>query len=143
MSEVFTLSRQVEFNHCDPAGIVFYPRYFEMISAVQERFFADALGASWADMTPAGFGTPMGEINVRFAAPSRLGDRLDFTLEIARLGGASAELAITCHSAGELRFTCRATIVHVSLAETKSARWPEALRGKMTAYLQDQRKKTA
>jgi 4-hydroxybenzoyl-CoA thioesterase len=20
----------IEFNHCDPAGIVFYPRYFEM-----------------------------------------------------------------------------------------------------------------
>ena len=34
MSDTFTIRRQVEFNHCDPAGIVFYPRYFEMISAV-------------------------------------------------------------------------------------------------------------
>lgn len=82
MSAIFKLSRQVEFNHCDAAGIVFYPRYFEMIAAVQERFFADALGASWAEMTPAGLGTPMGEITVRFSNPSRLGDMLDFALVV-------------------------------------------------------------
>lgn len=143
MSEVFSLKRQVEFNHCDPAGIVFYPRYFEMISAVQERFFADACGMSWAEMTANNFGTPMGEINVRFSAPSRLGDILDFSLGIDRLGGASADLTITCTCDDELRFTCHATIVHVSLSQTKSTRWPEALRGAMTAYLQDKRKKTA
>lgn len=32
---------QIEFNHCDPAGIVFYPRYFEMVNSVIENFFAD------------------------------------------------------------------------------------------------------
>ena len=31
----------IEFNHCDPAGIVFYPRYFEMTNSVVENFFAD------------------------------------------------------------------------------------------------------
>ncbi|MFD1807906.1 hypothetical protein ACFSHQ_06310 [Gemmobacter lanyuensis] len=29
---------QIEFNHCDPAGIVFYPRYFEMTNSVIENF---------------------------------------------------------------------------------------------------------
>ena len=30
----FTTQRKVRFQHCDPAGIVFYPRYFEMINSV-------------------------------------------------------------------------------------------------------------
>ena len=28
----FTAEMTVAFRHCDPAGIVFYPRYFEMIN---------------------------------------------------------------------------------------------------------------
>ena len=39
---------QIEFNHCDPAGIVFYPRYFEMTNSVVENFFADVVGRSFA-----------------------------------------------------------------------------------------------
>ena len=27
----------IEFNHCDPAGIVFYPRYFEMWGCLMAR----------------------------------------------------------------------------------------------------------
>ena len=47
MTERFVLSRQIEFNHCDPAGMVFYPRYFEMISATVERFLADEIDYGW------------------------------------------------------------------------------------------------
>ena len=36
----------IEFNHCDPAGIVFYPRYFEMTNHVCENFFREAVGVS-------------------------------------------------------------------------------------------------
>ena len=30
----FIAQRKVRFQHCDPAGIVFYPRYFEMLNSV-------------------------------------------------------------------------------------------------------------
>lgn len=143
MSAIFKLSRQVEFNHCDAAGIVFYPRYFEMIAAVQERFFADALGASWAEMTPAGLGTPMGEITVRFSNPSRLGDMLDFALVVPRIGTASAGLDITCHSGGELRFSCNATVVYAAFDTGRSLPWPADLRTKLIEFLPEDRKKTA
>ncbi len=46
----YTKTIQIEFNHCDPAGIVFYPRYFEMTSAVVENFLADEIGRSFAQM---------------------------------------------------------------------------------------------
>ncbi|MBU9698933.1 hypothetical protein GU927_013865 [Rhodobacteraceae bacterium HSP-20] len=37
----------MEFNRCDPAGIVFYPRYFEMMNSVIENFFREALDYSF------------------------------------------------------------------------------------------------
>ena len=36
----------VRFGHCDAAGWVFYPRYFEMISDFVEDWFEDGLAAS-------------------------------------------------------------------------------------------------
>ena len=44
----------VEFNHCDPAGIVFYPRYFEMVNSVVENFFLEDVGYSFARMMAEG-----------------------------------------------------------------------------------------
>ena len=66
---------QIEFNHCDPAGIVFYPRYFEMTNSVVENFFADVLDCSFARMMEERGGVPTARIEVNFHAPSRLGKR--------------------------------------------------------------------
>ncbi|MGY9047900.1 hypothetical protein P775_13100 [Puniceibacterium antarcticum] len=137
MSEVFTIRRQVEFNHCDPAGIVFYPRYFEMISALVERFFADGMCFGWAEMgrTDGGMGTPMGDIHVRFQNPSRLEDWLDLSLAVKRLGRASVSFDITCVCKSQARFNCEATVVYASLVGAKAAPWPDALRADMIRYL--------
>lgn len=137
MSQIFRLTRKVEFNHCDPAGMVFYPRYFEMISATIERFLADAIEYSWSDMGvfSGGFGTPMGRIEVRFANPSYLGEDLDFDLSITRLGRASATFAIRCSSADQTRFDCTATIIHAQTGGGSSAPWPDPVRARLNTYL--------
>ena len=137
MTETFTIRRQVEFNHCDPAGIVFYPRYFEMISALIERFFSDGLSFSWADMgtLEGGMGTPMGHIDVRFRAPSRLEDWLELSLNVDHLGTSSARFAITCTCEGALRFECSATVVYANTTEGKSAPWPDSLRATISRYM--------
>ncbi|CPO21707.1 4-hydroxybenzoyl CoA thioesterase [Bordetella pertussis] len=38
MAEPFVSEVEVRFRHCDPAGIVFYPRYFEMINDFVEEW---------------------------------------------------------------------------------------------------------
>ena len=125
---------QVEFNHCDPAGIVFYPRYFEMTNSVTENFFADIVGRSYAQMTMRdGNGVPTVKIEADFRAPSRLGDRLDFTLDIVRLGGSSVTLSIAAHGPGDLRMVARLTLVWVS-TEGRAAPWPADMRARMQAF---------
>ena len=49
---------QIEFNPCDPAGIVFFPRYYEMVSSVFENFHKAIAGRSYARMMAARQGVP-------------------------------------------------------------------------------------
>jgi 4-hydroxybenzoyl-CoA thioesterase len=124
----------VEFNHCDPAGIVFYPRYFEMTNSVVENFFADEAGHSFARMMAEGQGVPTARLETNFHAPSRLGDRLDFTLHVTRIGGASIGFTLTARCAQELRITADLTLVWVQSG--RPAPWPEALRHRLAAHLE-------
>ena len=39
----------VEWGDCDPAGIVFYPRYLEMFNNLVEDWFCDGLKLSFAE----------------------------------------------------------------------------------------------
>ena len=130
----YTRSIPVEFNHCDPAGIVFYPRYFEMTNSVVENFFADKGGHSFARMMAEGQGVPTARVKTDFHAPSRLGDRLDFTLDVARIGGASVSFKLTARCAQELRIIADLTLVWVQSG--RPAPWPEALRSRLATHLE-------
>ncbi|WP_375257799.1 acyl-CoA thioesterase [Citreimonas sp.] len=134
----FTHRTDVMFQHCDPAGIVFYPRYFEMINAVVEVFFDRALDWSFATLHGTErMGVPMGRIAADFHAASRLGDVLDWTLTIDRLGRASADIEITGTCGDEPRLSVRGTLVLVDLDRMKSRPWPEERRAGLERYLKE------
>ena len=54
---VFQREQVVRFGHCDPAGIVFFPRYFEMLNELVEDWFAQALGLPFAVLIAWLYGT--------------------------------------------------------------------------------------
>jgi 4-hydroxybenzoyl-CoA thioesterase len=66
---------RIEFGHCDPAGIVWYPRYFEFFDGATAGLF-EAAGfpkqALLKRFDVAGF--PMVDTRARFMIPSRFGD---------------------------------------------------------------------
>ena len=112
----FQWQTPVRFRDCDPAGIVFYPRYFEMLNNLVETFFDEAIGWSFAKMHGRDrVGVPMAALSTQFSAPSRLGDLLDWSLAITRVGGASADLSVTAAGGGELRLSVEATLVLVDI----------------------------
>ena len=126
----------IEFNHCDPAGIVFYPRYFEMTNHVCENFFREAVGVSYAEMMKQGAGVPTVRIETDFRAPSRLGDVLDVTLEVVRLGGSSVTFEII-GACDEVRLVVLITLVWVKEVEGTIAprAWPEAMKARLAGYV--------
>lgn len=121
----------IEFNHCDPAGIVFYPRYFEMTNSVVETFFADVLDYPFRRISmDERRGVPTVRIEIDFRAPSRLGDRVEFTLDVVALSSRSVTFRIAGRGDDGLRLAGRFTLVWVE-ADGRAAPWPEAIRARL------------
>ncbi len=76
---MFTNSRviQVEWGDCDPAGIVFFPRYFAWFDACTAGLFA-AAGLPKPDLIRRYriVGFPIVDTSARFHIPSRFGESL-------------------------------------------------------------------
>jgi 4-hydroxybenzoyl-CoA thioesterase len=133
----FVYPQRVRFQHCDPAGIVFYPRYFEMLNAVVEAWFAERSGMSFDEMHgPTRGGVPTASVRADFRAPSRLGDLLDWRLAPKRLGRSSCELAVTASDGGELRAEFALTIVWIDMVSGRARSWPAAKREKSSGELE-------
>jgi 4-hydroxybenzoyl-CoA thioesterase len=128
----FVLSQKVLFKHCDPAGIVFYPRYFEMMNDAVEAYFERIVGMPFEALHRT-HAVPTVAIATEFRAPSRHGDALDLTVVPTRVGATSAALTVVATCGGELRFETRQTIVHIDKATMRPARWPDAARAALTA----------
>src|SRR4051812_14010697 len=67
----------VEWGHCDPGAIVYFPRYFEWFDAGTAALFEDA-GIPKATMLSryGCAGIPVVDLRSRFARPSTFGDRV-------------------------------------------------------------------
>ncbi len=128
----FTASRPIRFGHCDPAGIAYYPRLFELADTVIEDWTAEVIGVPRRAMhLELGLGLPTVTIEARFSSPARLGDELVFTLEVERVGGSSVDLALEARRGDELLFSIRYRQVLFTM-ETHSARaWPSDWRERL------------
>jgi 4-hydroxybenzoyl-CoA thioesterase len=74
----FTNSRKVriEWGDCDPAGIIFYPRYFAIFDASTAALFERALGLTkFQQLKTFQFtGYPLARTRAKFLRPTRFGD---------------------------------------------------------------------
>ena len=84
----------IEWGDCDPAGIVFYPRYFQMFDASTAALFEAAAGCTKYEMMRrydfAGF--PMIDTGARFHIPSKFGDRVLIESRMIRIGKSSFDI---------------------------------------------------
>ncbi|MBR7800048.1 acyl-CoA thioesterase [Undibacterium fentianense] len=137
MSLVFRTPISIRFAHCDPAGIVFYPRYFELINGVVEDWCAQDLAMSFHEMHMVqGIGLPTVHIETDFVKTSVMGDELLAELRVIKLGRASATVEIRMLGQDQdLRLTARLVLVMAQVQERKAIALPSALREQMRKYL--------
>ena len=83
-----TRHRTIEWGDCDPAGIVFNPRYFEWFDAATAALFARALGMTKAAMVKQYgiVGIPLVDTRATFHVPCSFGDevRIESTVSAFR-----------------------------------------------------------
>ena len=88
----FTRTVPIRFSHCDPAGIVYFPHYFDMFNGLVEDWYTEQLGVNYANLILGDqHGFPYVHIETDFKLPSRMGERLDLTLLLTRVGRSSIE----------------------------------------------------
>lgn len=129
----------VRFGHCDPAGIVYYPRYFDMINDVVEDWFEDGIGTSFPGlMYHQGLTTPTVHFNVDFSAESRFGDRLTYRLNVKKVGKTSVETYIEASSQGTIRLKVKQVLVFIDIKTRKPTKIPDELHRKISRYKFDE-----
>jgi 4-hydroxybenzoyl-CoA thioesterase len=129
----FEFPQKVLFKHCDPAGIVFYPRYFEMINDCIEAFFADALEQPFEEILKSG-GIPTVQISANFKQPSFHGDQLILALYVSEIGRTSFSYRLAAHCGSEYRFEATGTLVNTNSAGRPTA-WDDNLRNKLSTQM--------
>lgn len=133
---IFTTDLPIRFAHCDPAGIVFYPRYFEMMNGVVEDWCAQGLACSFHEMhIKRGIGLPTVHLETEFIKPAELGESLLAELVVTKLGKTSVELEI-CFSGQQqdMRLKAKLVLVMMDLKLRKAAAIPDELRTAMQKY---------
>ena len=131
----FSNTRQVtvEWGHCDPAGIVFNPHFFEYFDASTVLLFEKALGMKKIDMMKIFDGDfPLVDARAKFLMPARFGDVVEITSQIAEFKRSSFRVQHLITNQGKLAVDGQETRVWVGLntedpAGIKSRPIPEAI----------------
>ena len=75
MNNYFTKQEKIRFKHVDYAGIVFYPRFLEMLNDLVEDWFEEALDRPFSKIHETN-GIPTVDLKIQFKNPARLGEIL-------------------------------------------------------------------
>lgn len=138
MNKIFVHEQLIRFSHCDPAGIVYFPRFFDLAHATMEDWLAQGLGQGLPVLIgERRIGTPTVSIQCEFAKTLRIGDTLRFELRVVKLGNASVQLAYSGRKekGGDEHLTIRQTIVFMGLDTGRAMPIPEDLRPNIEQFL--------
>jgi 4-hydroxybenzoyl-CoA thioesterase len=84
MSKTATMTVEIRFGDCDPAGIVFFPRFHRWMDAASLHFFMSFGVPPWhvLEQTTGIIGTPILEHHTRFVKSATYGEKLLITTRI-------------------------------------------------------------
>ncbi len=126
---------RVRFSQCDPAGIVYFPRWFDLLNGVVEDWFGQALGLDYRGFhQKRGIGLGYARAEADFLRPGFWDDRLDVFVRVVRVGGAALDLGLTGFRGDEPVLAARLVIVTTDLSQRCAIPLPEDLRAAAERY---------
>ncbi|HWB73374.1 MAG TPA: acyl-CoA thioesterase [Nannocystaceae bacterium] len=143
MSGVHALPVAIGWGHCDPAGIVYFPRFFELFHQAMETWFGERLGLPYDQViVQRKIGFPSVHTEADFTKPTRFGETVSVELRLAAIGRSSLTLdyrVVGPGGDGDLRATGR-TVVALMDLDPASAGFrrklpiPDDLRAQLEAF---------
>jgi 4-hydroxybenzoyl-CoA thioesterase len=102
----FTFRKQltIAWGQCDPAGIVFNSRFFEMFDTSTWKLFEAALGVKPHELATAFgiIGIPLVDVRANFLKPIKFGDLVDMTSRVSEFRRSSFDVEHRLSVNGEL-----------------------------------------
>lgn len=134
----FTSIQKIRFDDVDGAGIVYYPKFFDLCHAAFEDFFDSAAPISYPELIrDRRQGFPTVAIESEFTAPLEYGDTVIVELSVAEIGRTSVSFTYTVRRKrdGAKSFRAHITTVFIDLDSRKSLPVPQELRSIFSAFL--------
>lgn len=125
----------IRHGHCDPAGIVYTPKFFDLFNHAIEGWFIEALGIDYYDVigerrTGLGYVTASAD----FFTPCMMGDKLEIFVRVVRVGSKSYTLMLHAMKDGREALRGHFTTVTTALDHHKSIVIPADIRAAIVAY---------
>lgn len=105
---IYTRNSRIEWGDCDPAGIVFFPRYFAMFDSCTTGLFSKALAMTKYQFTRKyGIqGYPMVDTRARFLKATKFGDDVVIETKVTEFRRSSFDVQHRLTLDGELCVEC-------------------------------------
>lgn len=134
----FIKEEQIRFRHTDFAGIVFYPRFLEMLNDLVEDWFEEALDRPFSKIHETN-GIPTVDLKVQFKNAARIGETLTKKLWVKELKNSSVVCGFIFNNQEDKTvLEGEVTLVNVAIAEDrksiKSEAFSETMVNKITNY---------
>jgi 4-hydroxybenzoyl-CoA thioesterase len=100
----FARTTRIEWGDCDPAGIIFYARYYDIFDVSTTMMLEHVLGMNKLDYLKAYdfLGHPLAETRARFLRPTRFGDEVAIETAVVACGRSSFKIEHKLTKAGTL-----------------------------------------
>lgn len=94
VSFIFRRQLTIEWGQCDPAGIVFNSRFFEMFDTSTWLLFDAALGVKPQDLAPTFniIGIPLVDARANFLKPAKFGDLVEIASHVSEFRRSSFDV---------------------------------------------------
>lgn len=98
----------VEFGHCDPARIVWFPNFFRWIDHASRHFFLECGVPPWheTEKTMGIIGTPVVDSKSRFLKTATYGDKLEYHISVPEWRGKSFVMRYVCRRGDDVIMEC-------------------------------------
>jgi len=126
---------RIRFGNCDPAGIVYTPKFFDIFNVVIEEWYERALHIDYYELIGKRR-IGLGYVNAHsdFFSPCLMGDTLAMAVKIERIGNSSFVVLIHAFNGESEALRGRFTVVVTDLDTHRPQSIPDDLRSALLDY---------
>jgi 4-hydroxybenzoyl-CoA thioesterase/acyl-CoA thioester hydrolase len=134
-SGLWSTRMKIRFGHCDPAGIVYTPNFFDIFNVVIEKWYEHALGIDYYEIVgPRRVGLGYVNTHADFFMPCTMGSTLDVVVDVQRVGNSSFVVLLHAFQGESEALRGRFTVVTTDLTNHKPVPIPGDLREALLIY---------